>query len=132
MSTGLKVVEKVYASFSAQNDDAARELLADDVQWIQCKGFPGGGHHRGRDEVIEKVMHALHGEWNSFSATMDEVIDADHHVIVLGTYRGVHSLTGKPMEAVFAHVFDIEDGKVARFRQYADTFPMHAAMELFD
>ncbi len=132
MSEGLEVVKKVYASFANQDTDAARSLLAENVQWIQCRGFPEGATHVGRDAVIDKVLHGLHTEWNSFSAAMDEIIDAEDHVVILGTYSGIHSITGKPMEAVFAHVFDVHDGQVTRFRQYADTFPMHAAMELYD
>ena len=32
------------------------------------------------------------------------------------------------MTAVFAHVYDVHDGRIVRFRQFTDTWPMLAAI----
>ena len=40
---------------------------------------------------------------------------------VLGNYTGRHKETGKSMRAATAHVFDIRNGRIRRFRQYTDT-----------
>ncbi|MEM9645716.1 MAG: nuclear transport factor 2 family protein [Planctomycetota bacterium] len=136
MSTHVKdsaqVVKDLYASFAKQDIERARSLLSDDVQWLQCDGFPDGGQHHGIDNVIEKVFRGLHDGWQDFTANISQIIDAGDHVIVLGKYTGTHSVTGKSMKSVFANVFDIRNGKVTRFRQYADTAPMVLAMRLDD
>lgn len=38
-----------------------------------------------------------------------------------GTVRGVYRATGKEVDAGVAHVWTVEDGKLARFDQFTDT-----------
>jgi uncharacterized protein len=45
-------------------------------------------------------------------------------VVVIGRYEGRHHITQKPMQATAAHVYDLKDGKVSRFRMFADTKPI--------
>ncbi len=37
---------------------------------------------------------------------------------------GTHEQKGLSMEAVFAHVYDVENRRIARFRQFTDTVPV--------
>jgi uncharacterized protein len=41
--------------------------------------------------------------------------------VVEGRYRGTVKATGMPVDAQFAHVWHLRDGKVVRFQQYTDT-----------
>ena len=90
---------------------------------MQCAGFPGGGHRHGIEEVLGKVFGALRNTWRDWSVEVDEYLDAGDAVVVLGRYAGTHGETGRSMEAVFAHVYDVEDGRITRFRQFTDTVP---------
>lgn len=128
MSTNVDVVRQLYLSFAHSDVEGARALLDDDVQWLQCAGFPGGGHHRGADLVLQRVFGNLRSQWIEFSATVDEYLDAGDCVVTVGSYAGRHTVTGTAMTAVFAHIFDVENGRITRFRQYADTAPMLKAM----
>ena len=119
-----QVVRDLYSAFSAKDEARLRQVLHPDVEWIQCAGFPGGGHRRGVDEVLEKVFAGLRSEWDGWRVDIDEYISTDASVVVLGSYAGTHSRTKRPMEAVFAHVYDVVDGRITRFRQITDTAPM--------
>lgn len=130
MSTNVDVVRQLYTAFARSDVEAVRALLDDDVQWLQCAGFPGAGHHHGADVVLQRVFGNLRSQWLEFSATVDEYIDAGDQVVALGSYTGRHVVTATSMTAVFAHVFDLENGRITRFRQYADTAPMLKAMTL--
>ena len=124
MRTNVSIVQDMYATFAMKDELTARGLLHLDIEWIQCAGFPGGGHLYGVDEVIEKVFAGLHSEWNDWRVEIDEYLDAgekDENVVVLGHYAGTHAVTGRPMTAVFAHVYDLDKGRITRFRQYTDT-----------
>ena len=57
-----RVVEDLYSAFGRKDEARLRELLAADVEWIQCAGFPGGERRQGVEEVLEKVFAGLHGE----------------------------------------------------------------------
>ena len=48
-------------------------------------------------------------------------------VVVLGRYVGVHARSGAPLDAQAVHVWDVVDGKIARYRGFADTWALHEA-----
>lgn len=60
-------------------------------------------------------------EWDRFTVTPAEWLDAGDHVVVLGTYTGTYKATGKGVRAQFAHVWRLKGAKVVRFQQYTDT-----------
>ena len=125
----LKLVQDLYSAFAQKDEAWLRKILADDVLWIQCPGFPGGDTRRGVDEVLQKVFASLHSTWSEFRVSIEEYLDAGSSIVVLGSYVGTHTETGKSMEAAFAHVYDIENGRIRRYRQYTDTVPMVEAMQ---
>ncbi len=121
MSDSVTVVRELYRAFSEKDETALRELLHPDVEWVQCSGFPGGGHHHGIEDVLEKVFRSLRKDWNDWRAEVEEYLDASKSVVVLGHYAGTHSVTNRSMKAVFAHVYDVDNGRITRFRQFTDT-----------
>ncbi|MDF1799721.1 MAG: nuclear transport factor 2 family protein [Planctomycetota bacterium] len=124
----LNLVQDLYRAFGAKDEAALRALLHDDVEWIQCPGFPGGAHRTSADEVLEGVLGGLNEEWDGFAVRIDEYLPGEAHVVVLGEYTGRHRGTGRAMGSLFAHVYEVEAGRIRRFRQVADTWPMVAAI----
>lgn len=124
------IVKDLYDAFGRKDEARLRELLAPDVEWVQCAGFPGGGHRHGVEEVLEKVFSALQTEWRDWRVEVDEVLDAGDTVVALGRYTGTHRETGRSMEAVLAHVYDVEGGRIVRFRQFTDTVPLVEAARI--
>ena len=106
-----------------------RELIASDVEWQQCEGFPGGEHRSGIESVLAGVLRGNKATWQGFAVAIDEYVCDRDIVVAIGSYSGTHSLTGKSMRSVFTHVYDVADGRIQRFRQFADTWPMVAAMQ---
>ncbi len=124
----LSIIRRLYEVFGQKDWDAFRGLCADDIVWVQNEGFPGGGTHHGADAIIENVFKGFKNEWHGWSYDIDEYLDAGHAVVVLGSYRGTHVTTGKSMTAAAAHVYDLRDGRITRFRQYTDTAMLIRAM----
>ena len=124
-----EVVRGMYDAFAAKDEAGLRRILHPEVEWIQCAGFPGGGHRHGVDEVLEKVFAGLHSEWDDFRAEIEEYLDAGGRIVVLGRYVGKHATTNRSMTAVFAHVYDLDDGRITRFRQFTDTYELVKAMQ---
>lgn len=123
----LRVVQALYEAFEARDEAALRAVLHPDVEWHQCPGFPGGDRRSGVEQVLAKVFSGLRSEWEDFAAPVEEYLACGDHVVALGRYRGRHGRTGREMEAVFAHVYEVRAGRIVRYRQYADTWPMVAA-----
>ena len=120
-SDNVRVVEEMYDAFGSRDESRLRKLLHPEVEWIQCAGFPGGGHRHGVQEVLDKVFGSLRSEWRDWRVDVEEYLDAGGSVVVLGRYSGTHTGTGRAMTAVFAHVYQVDDGRITRFRQYTDT-----------
>jgi ketosteroid isomerase-like protein len=126
--TNLEVIQELYRCFRARDYDGFRALCADDLEWIQNEGFPNGAHRKGAASVIEAVFEGNRSEWEGFSYQIAEYLDAGSAVVVIGNYEGLHHATKKRMRAAAAHVYDLRNGKVCRFRMFADTKPMWDAM----
>lgn len=123
----LDLVQDLYAAFGARDEAALEGLLAPDVRWTQCPGFPGGADRTGARSVIEGVLGGLNREWTDFGLELEEFIEAGARVVVIGAYSGVHAQTQRSMRSVFTHVYEADGERITRFRQYADTWPMVAA-----
>lgn len=128
-SSPLTTVQSMYEAFGRADETRLRELIAPDVEWIQCDGFPGGEHRRGIDSVLAGVLHGNRSTWQGFAVTIDRYVAGGDDVVALGSYTGTHSGTQKPMRAVFAHAYRVTDGRITRFEQYCDTWPMVRAMQ---
>ena len=75
----------------------------------------------GPQAVLDGVFMRLALEWEEFTVTPQEWLDAGDHVVLLGTYGGTYKATGRSVRAQFAHVWLVTDGRVVRFQQYTDT-----------
>lgn len=93
------------------------------VEWNEAENFlySGGNPYIGPQAVLTGVLAHIGGEWDSFSATPEQIIGQDDTVISRGRYRGTYKATGIAVNAQFVHVFVYKDGKVAKFQQYTDT-----------
>ena len=126
-ASALEIVRDLYAAFADRDEPRLRELLHPDVEWNQCSGFPGGARRRGVDDVLQGVFAGNRTAWEGFEAPVREFVASEDRVVALGHYAGRHAATGRFMHAEFAHAYVVEDGRVVRFDQVADTAPMVAA-----
>lgn len=122
------IIQELYRSFREKDDEAFRKICTDDLEWIQNEGFPNGAVRRGADAVIEGVFRRNQSDWEGFRFHIEQMLDAGSSVVVIGRYEGRHHATRKQMTAAAAHVYDLRDGKVCRFRMFADTKRMWDAM----
>ncbi len=115
------LIRRMYAAVRGGDYAAFADLCDPDIEWVQNEGFPYGGRNRGAAAVEANVFRRLRDYWDAWGFDIGEVIDAGDRVVVLGDYSGRHRETGKSMRAATAHVFDIRNGVIHRFRQYTDT-----------
>jgi hypothetical protein len=124
----VALIQSLYDALSRRDWQLIRDLFAPDIEWIQNEGFPGGGRHVGADAVLNEVFAKFRSEWAAWQAVVTEWLDAGHAIVALGEYRGTHRVTGKSTVAAFAHVYEVREGRITRFRQFTDTAKISAAM----
>jgi hypothetical protein len=99
--------------------------MAYDIEWIAMWHYKVNG--RGPERVAEGLFKPLMAEWSSFALDPTEFIGNGDTVVSLGRFTGVHGTTGKRVEAGYAHIWTVKDGKITRFRQYIDTLAIAEA-----
>lgn len=122
MTTPVDTVSDFYAAIAAADTGKMVGLVASDIEWISIVDF--NFQDRGPEEVIKKVFVPLMQEWESFSPAPSEFFVDGSTVVSLGRFACVHRATHKRADLAYAHVWDIQDGKIERHRQYIDTLAL--------
>jgi len=122
------LVRSAYDLFARGDIPAVLELIDPEVEWIEAEGGPFAGTYRGPQAVLEGVFGRIGSEWENFVVQPETVVAQGDTVIAVGTYRGTYRATSKPMEARFAHVWEMSDGRLRRLEQIADSAMLNAAM----
>lgn len=117
----VEVVKRAYAAFADGDVSAVLGVFADDIEWQEADGMPYGGIYRGGEAVAQNVFGPISQDVEGFAVTPEEFIAAGDTVAVVVSYTGTGKVTGKPLDLPVVHVWEIQDGKAVRFRQFVDT-----------
>jgi ketosteroid isomerase-like protein len=123
-------VRRLYAAMAAHDGRGILATLHPEFVGEVTAGMPldAGGEHHGPEAMLAEV-------WGPVFRHVDVRVEAQESyptpdgAIVLGRYRGTGRATGAPLDAVFAHVLEVRDGRVARLRQITDSAAWHRACE---
>jgi uncharacterized protein len=117
----VDVVKASYEAMGRGDLGAFLGAMADDVEWYEAEGMPYGGLHRGGDAIAQNVLGPLITDIPNFAVTPEEFVASGDTVAVVARYTGTGKETGKELDLRVVHVWDVRDGELARFRQFADT-----------
>ena len=117
----VEFVKGIYGAFSRGDVPAVLGAFADDIEWFEAEGMPYGGLHRGPEAVAQNVFGPITEDVDGFALVLEEFLDSGESVAAVVRYTGTGKATGKALDVPAVHVWDIRDGKLARFRQYIDT-----------
>jgi uncharacterized protein len=121
MADAVDVVRGGYEAMGRGDVGAFLGAMAEDIEWYEAEGMPYGGFHRGADAIAQHVLGPLVTDIPNFAVTPEEYIASGDTVAVVARYTGTGKATGKELDLQVTHVWDVRDGKLARFRQFADT-----------
>ena len=127
MTKPTEIIRSFYDQLKADDAPGALSLMAHDIEWTTMWHYKVVG--RGPERVAEGLFKPLMAEWSSFALEPTEFVMDGDTVVSLGRFTGVHGSTGKQVEAGYAHVWTVKDGKISRFRQYIDTLAIAEARQ---
>jgi len=132
LSTNLDVIKGVYHAFATGDFPAFLNAMDPKIEWNEAENFPyaDGNPYIGPDAVVQGVMGRISADWEYWTIT-DQVyrVTLDGMVIVTARYNGKHKITGKVIRAQVTHMWTLNNGKITRFQQYADTLQVTRAMQ---
>jgi ketosteroid isomerase-like protein len=117
----VEFVKGVYAAFARGDVPAVLAAFSDDIEWFEAEGMPYGGLYRSGEAVLQNVFGPIAADVEGFAVTPEEYIGSDATVAAIVRYTGTGKATGKTLDEPAVHVWEIRDGKLARFRQFIDT-----------
>ncbi len=119
----VNIMRQGYDAFNRGDIDAVMDLLDPEIEWQEPDvGIsPVRGTHHGPQAVANNVFGSVPEHWDEFQAVAEEFLDAGDRVVVLGHFRVRGKATGKTVDAPFAHVWTLRDGKAVYHHNYVDT-----------
>jgi ketosteroid isomerase-like protein len=119
----VEVVRGLYDAFGRGDVPSVLGQMDQGIEWNEAENFiyADRNPYVGPQAVLEGVFMRLASEWDGFTVTPEDWLDAGERVVVLGTYSGKHKAGGKQVRAQFAHVWSLREERVVRFQQYTDT-----------
>lgn len=123
MANSGDLVKSIYSAFGRGDVPAVLGVFDPQIQWLEAEGFlyADGNPYAGPQAVAEGVFQRIVTDLDNFGVFPERYVDGGDTVVVEGRYRGTVKATGTPVDAQFAHVWQVRDGKVVRFQQYTDT-----------
>ena len=117
----VEFVKSIYGAFASGDVPTVLGAFAEDIEWSEAEGMPYGGVYRGGDAVAQNVFGPISEDVEGFAIVPEELIGSGATVAAIVRYTGTGKATGKALDVPVVHVWEIRDGKLARFRQFIDT-----------
>ena len=116
-----EMVKTTWMAFAKGDIKTAFGNMADNVSWLVPGSIDGvSGVKRGKDEILKFMA----GIGPRLEGGMDSVVSrayADGDTVILEVTNKAKTKSGKTYENEYAFVFEIENGKIRRVREYTDT-----------
>jgi hypothetical protein len=121
MSNGEKV-KGLYEAAGRGDPGVLMAALHPAIEWSEAEGSPYAANNPYVGPGgVGMLLGQIATDISDFRLEPHTFIDGGDVVVVQGRYRGVGAKTKKALDAPFAHVWSLRDGKVVRFQQYTDT-----------
>jgi 2-(1,2-epoxy-1,2-dihydrophenyl)acetyl-CoA isomerase len=117
------LVQRLYDALAALDLTALEEILDRDFHGILAAGMPYGvgGDHRGSQAMRRDGWGAI-GRHFVARAEPDRFLPlVDGRILVTGRYVGKGRRGGGLLDAAFAHIVSVSNGRIIYLEQYTDT-----------
>ena len=123
MPNNRELIHSLYEAFGRGDAGTVLGFFDPQIVWREADNFMYADRNPyiGPQQVAEGIFSRLVSEWEGFTVTPEKLVGEGDTVIAVGRYSGTFRETRRALDAQFAHVWTVEDGRVTRFQQYTDT-----------
>ena len=126
LTSATATVQAIYDAFARRDVPRIFALFSRDVEIVQSRELPWGGHYRGHDGA-RQFLTTLTAHLNS-TMEIERLIPAGDVVVVIGWTKGTVNATGTPYRVPIAHVWTIREELVAHVQFCIDNPMMLEAL----
>ena len=129
ISDQVRAAQRLYDAMAAHDGRALLKAMHADFRGTVSEGMPlaVGGRHEGPERMLFDVWAKVFEAYDVAPEVTRYVETGGEEVVAIGRYAGTARGTGRPLDAVFAHVLSIRDGRVTSLDQITDTHRWHEA-----
>src|SRR5512132_1543556 len=120
--SGTDAKDTIVASYEALNQreiDAAMDALADEAEWHESEVLPDTGVYRGKDAIRAFLTQFL-ASWDRFHQTVEEAREEGDRVLVLIHLEATGRGSAADVDARYAHLWTVSDGRGIRVEAFYD------------
>ena len=131
MSTqeNVQIVKDFFAAMGRGDKQGLLALVAEDVEWIiPGTDWPLAGTHRGHAGLAEVLQKASVEVETTYPQPPEFVAQGDR-VLVVGVATGKIKTTNRAFKDNWVFDITVQNGKVAKIREYIDTQALARASE---
>jgi len=122
------VVKELYEAFFRRDMEMIRARVSPEFVVMQTTAVPWGGTYRGAEGLVE-FFGKLASHLNNEALPIERYLDAGEHVVAIGRTQGTVKGNGKRFDVPLAHVWEIREGRAARFTPFIDVPTMLEALK---
>ena len=120
----MAIIQKLYNDFAKGDIPAVGAAMEANIEWNEAENFPfaDGNPYIGLDAILEGVFGRIGEEWDYWNlADLNFNEMSNNKILVTGRYKAKYKKNGAIINLQMAHLWDLKDGKITKFQQYADT-----------
>ena len=108
-------------AFARRDWESGLEPLAADIEWDMStyETWLDPRVTRGK-AAVQEFLRSFVGTWDDYEIEFERYLEAGDQVLVIVRDRGRGKGSGALVERHWAQLWTVRDGKVVRFRPYAD------------
>jgi uncharacterized protein len=125
----VQVVKDFFAAIGSGDKQGVMALVAEDIEWIvPGEGWSLTGTHRGHEGLAHVLQKASEEVEMTYPKPPEYVAQGDR-VLVIGVATGKIKATNKPFKDDWVFDITVQNGKLAKIREYIDTQALARASE---
>lgn len=114
----MEMMRRAYEAFASGDMETVFSIVHPDAEMAEHREFPGARSYRGHDGLVAAIANQQ-AVWEDFKMIPSEYVPVGEDiVVVLHTQSGRSRATGLFLEAPYAHVWTIEDGRAVKAETY--------------
>jgi uncharacterized protein len=119
-SRRVAFAQAAWEAFNRRDFDALLDFVHPEIEWIPAQGPGGmeGSVYRGAEAFERWAREELDELWSGFHAEDLEIRDLGERVLTLGRVRGRGRASGVEVDAEFAQLWELKDGRIARMEAF--------------
>jgi ketosteroid isomerase-like protein len=117
--TDVETLRGAYEALNHGDVEGALGVLDEHAEWSEHSDLPEAGVYRGRD-AIRTFLEQFLESWQHFNQETEELIPGESCVLIMLRSRVRGKGSGVAVEARYAHLWTMEDGRGVRVDAYLD------------